>query len=363
MAVSQYFLGANTPNGFYSLYNQLIDRETARAVYILKGGPGCGKSTFMRRVAYRAENEGLDVEYIWCSGDPDSLDGLVLPQLGVAIADGTAPHIIEPVCPGAVDHYINLGQYYNAAGLQPHRQEILHCKAENKKAYQQCYHCLKAAGELTDYVRELLLTEEIEARLVKRAKGIIGREIKEHAPGTGKVTKRFLSALTCRGAISLWATVVSNYPRVYELCDNYAAAHWLLAPIAEAAARLGHSVILCPAPLCPDRLEHLLIPSAGLAFVTSTAENPYPGRTYRRLHLDSLVSSGELYRKKRSRIRFSRKISSSLLSEGLQSLAQAKEIHDRMEKIYNPYVDFDSVQQEADSLASAILACPVTTNP
>lgn len=66
----QYFLGANAPDGFYSLYPQLIDLERARAVYILKGGPGCGKSTLMRRVGERMEQAGLETEYILCSGDP-----------------------------------------------------------------------------------------------------------------------------------------------------------------------------------------------------------------------------------------------------------------------------------------------------
>ena len=43
-----YFLGANSPAGFYSLYSELIQPEQAQAVYILKGGPGCGKSTLGR---------------------------------------------------------------------------------------------------------------------------------------------------------------------------------------------------------------------------------------------------------------------------------------------------------------------------
>ena len=47
----QYFLGANSPQGFYSLYDQLLPPETANAIYIIKGGPGCGKSTLMRQVA------------------------------------------------------------------------------------------------------------------------------------------------------------------------------------------------------------------------------------------------------------------------------------------------------------------------
>ena len=88
----QYFLGANAPDGFYSLYPQLIDLERARAVYILKGGPGCGKSSLMRRVAQAMEEKGASVEYIACSGDPDSLDAVVFPALNTAIVDGTAPH-------------------------------------------------------------------------------------------------------------------------------------------------------------------------------------------------------------------------------------------------------------------------------
>ncbi len=75
----QYFLGANSPTGFYSLYSQLLPPEQASAIYILKGGPGCGKSTLMRRVAALAQEAGEPVEYILCSGDPDSLDAILLP--------------------------------------------------------------------------------------------------------------------------------------------------------------------------------------------------------------------------------------------------------------------------------------------
>lgn len=88
----QYFLGANSPSGFYSLYDQLIPPQSARAIYILKGGPGCGKSTLMRAVARQLEQAGAACEYILCSGDPDSLDAVVAPQLGAALVDGTAPH-------------------------------------------------------------------------------------------------------------------------------------------------------------------------------------------------------------------------------------------------------------------------------
>ena len=87
-----FYLGANSPGGFYSLYDELLRPEEARSIYILKGGPGCGKSSLMRKVGAAMEERGLTVEYIQCSGDPDSLDAVVIPALATAIVDGTAPH-------------------------------------------------------------------------------------------------------------------------------------------------------------------------------------------------------------------------------------------------------------------------------
>ena len=91
MSKIQYFLGGNTPSGFYSLYHQLSDPERFRALYIIKSGPGSGKSSLMRRVGQRAQAAGLETVEVLCSGDPDSLDALILPRLGAAIVDGTAP--------------------------------------------------------------------------------------------------------------------------------------------------------------------------------------------------------------------------------------------------------------------------------
>ena len=91
-----FFLGANSGGGFFSLYDQLGRPEDTYDLIVLKGGPGVGKSTMMKAIGAAAEKRGLDVEYIRCSGDPDSLDAVQIPQLKTAAVDGTAPHVIEP---------------------------------------------------------------------------------------------------------------------------------------------------------------------------------------------------------------------------------------------------------------------------
>ena len=91
MKQTHFFLGANSAEGFYGLYDQLLDAKLYDLI-ILKGGPGCGKSTFMRRTTAAMEERRLESVYIHCSGDPDSLDGVIFPAIGTAIVDGTAPH-------------------------------------------------------------------------------------------------------------------------------------------------------------------------------------------------------------------------------------------------------------------------------
>lgn len=96
----RYYLGANSPNGFYSLYDQLLDPGEAEELLILKGGAGCGKSTLMRDVAARAEAQGIPVEYIGCSGDPDSWTPFCCPTAAPPSWMAPPPMWWSPSSPG-----------------------------------------------------------------------------------------------------------------------------------------------------------------------------------------------------------------------------------------------------------------------
>lgn len=121
--VTNFFLGANSGEGFQNLFSQITDLEDTYDLMVLKGGPGVGKNTFMREIGRAMEAAGTPVEYLWCSGDPDSLDGVVLPDLRCAVVDGTSPHVVEPRYPAAVDRYVDLGRFYDltAAKARPER--------------------------------------------------------------------------------------------------------------------------------------------------------------------------------------------------------------------------------------------------
>ena len=90
-SVRYVFPGGNTAFGFYSFYDDIIKNAFTK-LFILKGGPGVGKSTLIKRIGSHLLQQGYDIEYHCCSSDKNSFDGLLVPALGIAIVDGTAPH-------------------------------------------------------------------------------------------------------------------------------------------------------------------------------------------------------------------------------------------------------------------------------
>lgn len=88
----RFFLGANTPQGFVSRFDQLADVNDGWRTFVIKGGPGSGKSTMMKKIKEAIGGGHGDIELIHCSSDVDSLDGVIASGLKFSIADGTAPH-------------------------------------------------------------------------------------------------------------------------------------------------------------------------------------------------------------------------------------------------------------------------------
>jgi len=350
-----FFLGANTPAGFYSLYDQMLPPEQTRRVFLLKGGAGCGKSSLMRRVAARLEDAGEELEYINCSGDPDSLDAVICPRLGAAVADATAPHVLEPKLPGVVESYIDLGRFYDHAALVPLRGEIAAATRGYQSHYKRAYRCLTAAAQLSEDDRALLASPELEAKARKRARGILSREVKKTGRESGQSKQRFLGAISCKGILQDWSAVEALCPRVYALEDTYGLSGGMLTALAAGCMAAGYDTIVCPCPLFPDRAEHLLIPELGLAFVSSSPALPYPQRPYRRVRLDAMADQ-EALRRYKARLKFSRKVIAAILAEGTDALAQAKADHDALEALYNPHVDFDGVYAQAETVAEELLA-------
>ncbi len=341
MKSTHFFLGANSAEGFYSLYDQLLDAGLHDLV-ILKGGPGCGKSTFMHRMAGALEEHGVETVYIHCSGDPDSLDAVIFPSIRRAVVDGTAPHVLEPRYMAVRERYVDLSPCYDVARVKGAAEKIVAASDAYRASYRQAYHILRALGGVDEERRAAICTEFDGEKLLRRAAGIAAREFKAGGSETGRTEEVFLGGLTCKGQICRFDSVEALCPRVYAFCDSYGLAAPALCFLHAAAVRAGLDTIVCRDPLRPAEPQHLLVPSRGVAFVTSCEEMTYSGRPHRRIRVDAMAEE-KLSHAEKARLRFIRRVRRALETETIGALARAKQEHDALEALYHPYVDFDGV--------------------
>ena len=366
----RFFLGANSSQGFVSFFPNATSDPAIAHNYVFKGGPGCGKSTAMRRVVDEAAQRGLRREIIYCSSDPGSLDGALFPTIGAAVYDGTAPHTIELAFPGAEGSYVTPPPFQDAKALQGKTAGLRQANGQLGRHYQQVFRLTAAAGKVRENIRARLEPIGDLARLTKRAQGIIGREL-PHAVGPGREKKRFLSGITPEGLLCFYDSVEALAKKVYDLQDPYGFASALLEPICKAALERGHEVYACYSPLHPDRLEHLILPGLELAFVTSNSYHTYPGGIYRRINIAGILDRAAL-REVRGEVRLLQKIERSLLEDAVEELHNTKGIHDRLESYYRPHLDFDAMDRKTEELLQTINAreeyglehfvCLTTTN-
>ena len=144
----QYFYASNTSQGFISCFDSLYEKTPEMKMYILKGGPGTGKSSLMKKFVSVAERFDEDVILVPCSSDPDSLDAVIIPNKKICIADGTSPHILEPKFPGVVEEIINLGDCWDSKKLKANGREIIKLTKSNSHYHRKCMQFLAAAATL-----------------------------------------------------------------------------------------------------------------------------------------------------------------------------------------------------------------------
>lgn len=347
------FLGANSGEGFYSLYDQLLNGRFDDLM-ILKGGPGCGKSTFMRRLGAAMEHAGERVVYINCSGDPDSLDGAIFLDRNAAIVDGTSPHVLEPTYAVANERYADLTRFYDVEAAKARRAEIIALSDEYRAHYRSAYRILRAMGEVESERRTAMHAQMDFLKLRRRANGILTRELRGEGNGSGRVDRAFLGGVTHRGEICRFDTVEALCPRIYALIDSAGLGNEMLETIVQTAREKHFDVIACPNPDRPQELHHVLIPEKGLAFITTNARIPYEGKPCRRLRLDAMAEE-TLTRAQKAKLRFTRRVEASLLDEAVAALSDAKKAHDALESVYHPCVDFNGVTALAEREINRIL--------
>ena len=339
---ADFFLGATTPAGFRG-YFEPLRREPGMQLFLIKSGPGCGKSTLMKHLARAAAERGEAVERIHCASDPDSLDGVIFPERKKAIIDATAPHVVEPDAPGADEIVVSLYHTLDAGKLAPHREEIRALFARNAALRSRAARYIASAGSLmldsrraeacsANFEKVRRYVKRLCTRLLPRTEGTAGEEL------------RLLSAITPKGMIFYGSTVRALADRCIVFRDEYGAVSRLLLELirAEALAR-GYRIITCPCAMHPeDQIDHLFIPALRLAFLTDNRWHPVSLPGVQAVRCARFVDRENLSAY-RARLRFNDRAAAELLDQAVALMAQAKSCHDELETYYRAAVDFEEV--------------------
>jgi len=344
--ITHYMPGANTPQGFYSLYDH-IARVDANKIFVLKGGPGVGKSTFMKAIARELLDRGYDVEYHHCSADNNSIDAIYIPAGDIALVDGTSPHVVDPKNPGAVDEIIHLGDYWNEEALREPatRTAILRLTRACTFRFKRANDALRAAKAYLDEWSAYYAEHLDQAAVASAGEDLIEATVARRLAKKGSARRHFASAITYDGAKSWLASLFDGCARRYVIQGPPGTGKAaILGRLAETALARGYALEVFHCPMFPERVDHLLIRDLNLGVITDFWPHEYVPKPGDRVidtgtFVDQAGVSGYA-----ADIAAAEEGYQAAIAREIYQLGQAKQNHDELERCYIPHMDFVGVE-------------------
>ncbi|MBQ8415946.1 MAG: hypothetical protein IJX13_03455 [Clostridia bacterium] len=333
-----YFAASNSVSGFLSYYAEIFNAARIKHVYAVKGGPGTGKSRFLRDVAEYAERLGWSGEYIYCSSDPLSLDAVILSRRDencIALLDATAPHVYEPTCPGAREDMINLGAFWNAGLLSAQIQEIEQLNTEKSNAYRRSYRFLAGLGQMSRN-RDMLVAPYIRREKIQR----FAEKILQNVPRGREYFCRpaLIHSIGMRGEVG-FDTYFADARKLYIVEDCRGAAQYLMAELGNMAQELRQPIRVSHDPIEPEKIDGLFFASLGLAVAVCRDEECDYSR--KKINMRRFVDTAAM-KGVRSELNYTERMIRAMKNGAMDALEKVREIHFRLEEIYSSAMDFEA---------------------
>ena len=346
-----FFPGGNTSDGFFSYYNYITPKDSLEKIYTIKGGPGVGKSTFMKDIAHFFEKQGETVEYYHCSSDPNSLDGILLKERKILFTDGTAPHIIDPVYPGVLYEMINLADFFDSQKLSANKKDIIKLTDEISDIFKYSYGYLKSVKNIKNSL-EAQYEKAVKKNDLNTFSKILAKKIIKNKQGKEySEQKLFISAITPYGLRS-FVDINSNFENIFVLNTNSGDISYRIIEKIKEALKINEFKIqsfYCPTSPA-THTEHIFVPELSCALITSN--------NYHRCFKGETIDTKELYdysKLSRDDINYDSSLYDNLINRSINILKRAKEAHDKLEDYYIRAMDYTKLNNFKKNFISSIL--------
>jgi len=345
--IRNYYAGGNTARGFYSLFESNL--QGLERIFILKGGPGTGKSSLMKSIGREWKDKGFDLEYIHCSSDNHSIDGVIIPELKVGIVDGTTPHVIEPKAPGVIEEYINLGLGWDSKALASKKEEILHFNELISQSYADAYANFAEALQVHDKWEKIYIdnmdfnkADQFTNKLIQE----LFRNLKLNKKSD--IRHRFLGGATPNGAVNFVQNLTEEIKKRYFIKGRAGTGKSsMLKKIAAEGEKSGLDIEVYHCGFDPHSLDMLIFRELGVAIFDSTAPHEYfPDRAGDEIidmyEIAVMPGTDEIFADQIKEIREQYR---GKMEDGTSCLAKAKAYHDQLEELYVSAMDFNVVDR------------------
>ena len=324
-----YFVASNSSAGFKSYYEDVFRNARIGRVWAIKGGPGTGKSYFLREVSEFAMAYGWECEYIYCSSDPDSLDAVILTQTGkegIALLDATAPHLFEPDLPGARGDIIHLGQFWDSDMLAKQSAEIEQLTREKSDAYRRAYRYLNGFGDMRANRDALVAAYINRDRIALQAQKIM----RDLPCGTGySAQPALIHSVGMRGEVGL-DTYFREAKEIYLVTDCHGAAQYFMMEIGNLAVEKHLAIRISHDPVEAEKIDGIFLCESGVAVVVLPEE--MCDYEHHHICMRRFVDTASMRRVRRE-LRACDRLSRALKVEAINALEKVKQVHFRLEDI------------------------------
>lgn len=360
--IRHLFPGGNSCYGFYSFYDQIVPGSVSSKI-VLKGGPGVGKSTFMKMIAQDLSAHNFDVEYHWCSSDNNSLDAVVGGNRQVCILDGTAPHVVDPRYPGAIDYIINMGEYWDAELIAANRKNIVELTDQISLCFQRAYNRL-GESRLAMEEWKTYINEAIDMQSVHRNILALTEDFLRSAAKNNMVPRHlFAAAITPEGVITKADTLIERDFSITAVKGSPGSGCQDLLLHAEQSLRLaGVYAEIYHCPFDPKQIDMIIIPENKTVLLNISAhvvdyEKMLPGSKFKRfLDFDQFLDQSVLSPHAKVMAAARHRLAAGI-QESIAFISTAKKYHDELEKNYVPAMDFEAISKLQKDTVERLISC------
>jgi len=323
--------------------------------YILKGGPGTGKSQMMKNIAERfAADENVTCFY--CSSDPDSLDAVMMHTSKVIVVDGTPPHASEPQFPGVCQEIVDLGRCWDKAVLKESREQIIRANELNKSMMAAAANYSKALGLMCDDTYTCAESFIEKQRIEEAAQGLCDSLFKnrETRNRRGEQAIRQLSVMTKDGYATL-PDAAESCSKLYILEDKlFAASSMLIGFAAKRAMDYGYNIKLSQCLLSGLPInEHLLIDEINIALMASNPLTKIANEKAEHIDCSAYYDSDQM-RSYERHFATNQSLIDTIAGASRDMLEDAKRMHDEMERYYISAMDFNALNHVCETICVEI---------